>query len=304
MKTSSLPKPLLTAMTLAVMVGAAPCLHAQWSITTTDTANVITFDAYVPDVFGPSGTFSVTGSGFNPTPSAASPYDSNAWAAVAGASANLALPADGNSLSGSLGFGGTVAAGNVSRGVSPVAGNTAGLQVATDLSNLGTNTNRGLAFRPQGTGTDNATVWLKIQNNTGSTVTQWTIDYTGYYIDIGASATPVSFAYSSDNGATFSSNVSGLGFTTPGTNAVTTPTAADWTSVGIAATTLDVSVANGGYLILRWQMGQDILVNGNAGNRIAIDDISITAVAIPEPSSFAALAGLGILGFTGCRRRR
>jgi hypothetical protein len=35
---------------------------------------------------------------------------------------------------------------------------------------------------------------------------------------------------------------------------------------------------------------------------VGIDDVHITAV--PEPSAYAALAGLGVLGFAAYRRRR
>jgi len=37
---------------------------------------------------------------------------------------------------------------------------------------------------------------------------------------------------------------------------------------------------------------------------VAVDDISVTGTAIPEPSSFVALLGLGGLGFAVTRRRR
>jgi hypothetical protein len=44
----------------------------------------------------------------------------------------------------------------------------------------------------------------------------------------------------------------------------------------------------------------------NVSRALAIDDLvlSATATAIPEPSSFAALAGMGALGLVACRRRQ
>jgi hypothetical protein len=46
--------------------------------------------------------------------------------------------------------------------------------------------------------------------------------------------------------------------------------------------------------------------NASVSRALAIDDLvlSATATAIPEPSSFAALAGLGALGLVACLRRR
>lgn len=43
--------------------------------------------------------------------------------------------------------------------------------------------------------------------------------------------------------------------------------------------------------------------SATTGERVMIDNFSFTT-AIPEPSSFAALAGLGMLGFCATRRRR
>lgn len=261
---------------------------AQLVITSLDTAAVIGFNngpgGAISGVWGPAGA--PTGSQFAPTPSNLAPLDSDAWAARVGSTASYTLPTAGTATTTSVGFGGTTSAGAVNRGVNATAGFTSGLGLATSLGNVAGN--NGLAFNPSGTGTDNATVWLKIQNTTGQTVTSWNLSYTGYYINVGSYATPVVFAFSTDGGSSFSSNVSALGFTTPGTNTATTPTAADWTSVTGLSATLNASVANNAYLIVRWGLGQDIGVNLSPGNRIALDNISITAV--PEPTTWALLA--------------
>lgn len=280
---------------------AATSAFGQLVVGSLDTPAVIGFNAgpggAISGVWGPST--SPTGSGFVTSPVNLNPLDSDGWAARVGSAQNYTIPDAGTGTTGSVGFGGNATLGAIARGVNATAGFTSGLGLATSLNNVAGN--NGLAFNPSGTGTDNASVWLRIQNTTGQTVNSWTFSYTGYYIDIGSYSTPVVFAYSTDNGATFSSNVSALGFTTPGTNTVTSPTAADWTLVSGLSANLTASVANNSYLIVRWGLGQDISVNLQPGNRVAIDNISVTA--IPEPTTWALLA-VGGAAFVIFRRRR
>lgn len=289
------------ALFASVALATTAISHGQLVINSLDTPSVIEFNAgpggAISGVWGPST--SPTGSGFTTSPVNLNPLDSDGWAARVGASQNYTLPDAGTGSTASVGFGGNATLGAIARGVNATAGFTAGLGLATSLNNVAGN--NGLAFTPSGTGTDNATVWLKIQNTTGQTVSSWDISYLGYYINVGVYATPVVFAYSTDNGSTFSSNVSSLGFTTPGTGTVTTPTAADWTQVTGLSSTINATVANNDFLILRWGLGQDIGINLQPGNRIALDDISITAV--PEPSTWALLA-VGLTAVTVLRRRR
>jgi len=41
-----------------------------------------------------------------------------------------------------------------------------------------------------------------------------------------------------------------------------------------------------------------------AARQLYVDNVSLTTTAIPEPSAFAAIAGLGVLGLAASRRRR
>lgn len=260
-------------------------------------AKVISFSSNVTGVWSVGGG-NPTGSLAGPTPSGSIPYDSDAWALRAGTAQDLTLPPALSGNGSAVGFGGTSAAGAISRGVESTAGwGTSGLGVVTGVTS-GPNFGNAIGFRPQGGSTDNAAIFLRVQNTTGSTVTSWKLDYNLYYINIGV-ATSGAFAYSTDGGASFSSNVSALGFTTLGTNTVTTPTVSDWTLISLAETTISASVANNDYLILRWALGNDV-ASGNM-NRLAIDDISVTAV--PEPTTWALLAG-SLTTLVIFRRRR
>lgn len=271
----------------AIVVLFIPALSPAQLLVNDFTAKVITFDSTVSGVWSVGGG-TPTGSLAGPTPSGSIPLDTDAWALRAGATQDLTLPAALSGSGSAVGFGGTSAAGAISRGISNVAGwSTSGLGVVT-----GAGYSNALGFRPQGGSTDNATVFLRIQNTTGQTVNNWKIDYNPYFIDIGVS-TNVSFSFSIDGGSSFSSNISALGFTTAGTNTITTPVVGDWTGISLAETDISASVANNGYLILRWALGNDV-ASGNM-NRVAIDNISVTAVAVPEPSTYAMLFAGGTL---------
>lgn len=282
---------------LAVVAAFGTAASSQAQLIVNDyTAKVITFDATVSGVWVTGGT--PTGSVAQPAPTNSAPYDSDAWALRAGATQDLTLPTAGSGSGSAVGFGGTSTAGAISRGVSNVAGwGTSGLGVVTSVTS-GANFGNALGFKPAGGSTDNASVFLRIQNTTGSTVTSWKVDYNPYYIDIGV-ATNVSFAFSTDGGTVFSSNVAALGFSTPGLNTITTPAVTDWTAISLVESSLSATVANNDYLILRWALGNDV-ASGNL-NRLAIDNISIAAV--PEPGTWLLLAVAGTF-FMVTRRRR
>ena len=282
---------------LAVTAAFVTAASSQAQLIVGDyTAKVITFDAAVTGVWG--GGVTPTGSQAQPAPTNGVPYDSDAWAMRAGATQDLTLPAALTGSGSALGFGGTSAPGTISRGVSNVAGwGTSGLGVVTSVTS-GANFGNAIGFKPAGGSTDNAAVFLLVQNTTGSAVSSWKVDYNPYYIDIGV-ATNVSFSFSTDGGASFSSNVGALGFSSSGTNTIVTPVVTDWTAISLTETSLAASVANNNYLILRWALGNDV-ASGNM-NRLAIDNISVTAV--PEPATWALLAVVGTF-FMVFRRRK
>jgi hypothetical protein len=72
-------------------------------------------------------------------------------------------------------------------------------------------------------------------------------------------------------------------------------------SVSLSAIPVFQNIAAGTTITFRF-MGIDSAAS--SGRRHNFDNIALTASAIPEPSSIAALAGLGALGFVAARRRR
>lgn len=275
---------------------AAGVSQATLLIGSLDSATVIDFSTTIADTWYGGGTINNI-SGFQPTPTSSYRFDSDTWAAYAGSSNNVIRAADGAGASGYVGWGGTVTSGNIARGMNVTAGGTAGLMIASNAVS-----GYMMAFRPYGTGTDNSTIWLRIQNNTGNAVTSWTFDYDAFFIDIGTYNTAFTFAFSTDD-STYT-DVASLSGTTSDPGAVATPTVADWTAIALNAATVNATVADGGYLYLRLKLGGDIPVNLNYGDRIGIDNISITANSvIPEPATIGMI-GVGALAASAIRRYR
>jgi hypothetical protein len=152
---------------------------------------------------------------------------------------------------------------------------------------------------------------VRINNNTGLTLTDFTVTYNGEQWRNGGSgsANSLLFAYSLDatpanfftNTATFTS-VAALNFTSPVVSA--TGAAVDGNNAGrvngITATVSGISWAPGTDLWLRWSDVNNLL----ADDGIGIDDLTFSAIqVIPEPSGFA-LAGLGIASLLIFRRRK
>lgn len=282
-----------TLLVLTSIVAASLSCRAQLAITVLNNPAVINFDTSLAGVFSTTGTPS--GSITQPSPVNSAPFDSDAWALRAGTTPDLTLPTAGTGSGTFVGLGGTSAAGAISRGTSNVAGwGTSGLGVVVNVTS-GASFGNAFGFRPSGTGSDNATIFLRVQNNTGQTVNSWIVDYNPYFIDIGAQAVTGTFSYSTDGGLNFMSNVAALGFVTPGTGTVTTPVVGDWTGLSISETTIDANIADNGYLILRWAMTN----NGGVSdvNRVALDSITITAVPEPAVSGLLLLAGVLLIDF-------
>jgi hypothetical protein len=147
-------------------------------------------------------------------------------------------------------------------------------------------------------------------NNTGSTITWLTVSYTGEQWRIANTAAArddrLDFQYSLTatdliNGTW--TDVNSLDFvsrikTSAVAGALDGNAAAN--RLAISHTITDLSIAHGSTFWFRWN---DLNASG-ADDGLAVDDFSLQASSVPEPSSYAALAGAAFLGLALARRRR
>ncbi len=157
---------------------------------------------------------------------------------------------------------------------------------------------------------------LRLNNNTGVTLTDFTLTYDGEQWRNGGSGTAniLTFAYGIGATTTTWTNPVGSGFTSVAALNFTAPqvgttasaldgNAAANRTAGITATVSGISWDPGTDLWLRWGDVNDPPPLGDDG--LAIDNLSFFAIAIPvpEPSTYA-LMGLGSLVFLFRRRAK
>jgi len=132
------------------------------------------------------------------------------------------------------------------------------------------------------------------QNNTAYTITSLNISYDIERYRINTAAASVSMYYSTNGStwtsitgttSTFSTGASSYTFASPTTN-----------SKSIALTSLNIGVGSSVYL--RW----DFNTTGSSSQGLGLDNVSVSAV--PEPSTYAAIAGVLALGGVMWHRRR
>lgn len=153
-------------------------------------------------------------------------------------------------------------------------------------------------------GAGNGTLTLRIQNTTGGTVTDWSFFADAWYASTGTTAT-LTFAYSTDNVnfTTFDTRTSTA--TTSAFNGATTRLdTTQWSSQQKFGDSFSATVLDQEYLYISFTTHNNGVGAGGfqAGAHWILDNLAITA--IPEPSAFALLFGVGALGAVALRRRR
>jgi hypothetical protein len=263
---------------LLVMVGvdfAVPSeCRAALIVSAFNTPTVVNFDSTVSGVN--DGAF--TGAGFQSSTTAGQ-LNSDSWA-VSGWS-------DGN-----LAFGGT----QTTAGTDYTRGTTTGPVTTGGIYGYDVDSspavNRGLGIQPGGSDWAPGTVTLKVQNNTGQTVTSFDLSYVVYIRNDQDRGNSFNFSYSTDDSAYTS--VAGLNLTSAAASD------ANGLVINNESTTLSgFSVADGGFFYLRWS-GADI---GGSGSRdeFVLDDISIKAIPVPESPRTTLYFVLGLLAISGGR---
>lgn len=201
-----------------------------------------------------------TAAGFQAAP-AAGQLDSDGWAATGW-------------TDGALAFGGTqtTAATDYTRGATAVAVATSGFYSYTGAPHSAANP--ALLIQPGGTDWAPGTLTLRILNNTGSTITSYTISYDLFIQNDQARSNSLNFSYSTDN----------VTYTPVAALDYTSTAAADalgyvqvGTSPSKSTTVSSLSIANGSYFYVRWS-GADV---GGTGSRdeFGMDDIKVTGTS-------------------------
>jgi hypothetical protein len=153
---------------------------------------------------------------------------------------------------------------------------------------------------------------VQLANNTGSTISNFAVSYLGQqWQDNTGGVDTLTFQYSTDATSLTTGSwttVSALSFSSlqdsnTGSNFISlTPTGssvAPGTTVSSSITGL--SLANGSNIWFRWVDEN----NTGVDDALSIDNLSITPTlsSVPEPSAYAMLAGLAMLGAATLRRR-
>ncbi len=204
------------------------------------------------------------GAGFTPTPGA-DQLDSDDWS-VSGFSFST----------GTVAFGGTGTSSDFARGSSNGGETTGGIYAF----NTGGG-DVGLGVQPGGSDFTPGYFRLRIQNNTGSTLDEISIDYDIYVLNDQNRSNSFNFAYSGDD-ATYTP-VPALDFASPAASSGTA-----WNSTARSTTISGLSIAPGDFFYFEWS-GDDVSGSGSR-DEFALDNIVITATdpgGSPMPSTGA-----------------
>ncbi|MBK9540102.1 MAG: PKD domain-containing protein [Flavobacteriales bacterium] len=232
------------SLTFLAALALAGTSHAQLSVTSTGVPFLIDFDNTLSGV----NNGQIDGSGFVAA-AAAGDLDADAWATNGMSDGSKALGADATT-------------GDHARGISAGGVTTGGFYAFT--VSVG---NRALGVQPVGADWTPGLLTLKVDNNTGVTVSSVDLSYLVYYFNDQGWSNSWNFEWSLNN----------LTWTPVGALDLATPAAAGaavWTSNNRNTTINSLSLANGSSIYFRW--ASDDVSGSGSRDEIALDDISVT----------------------------
>ena len=243
--------PLAAPVTIAASGVSSSGFTANWNAVAGSTG-------YRVDVYSGGSTSTVfetgftgfTGTGFTPSPIAGQ-LDSDTW--IIRGMSDSAAPA----------FGATLTTADFNQGSSSGGVSTAGIYAFTVATG-----NTALGVQPTATDFTPGDIVLRIQNTTGSPISNLTVSYKIYVLNNDGRANSFNFSHSADD--TTYTGVADLDYTSQAA-ASATPT---WVAVTRSATLTGLSIANNSFYYLRWT-SDDVSGTGNR-DEFALDDVSVT----------------------------
>ncbi len=221
---------------------------SQLSLTAIGSAHIISFDANLTGVN--NGTYTSSSGGISSTPGSGQ-IDSDAWA-INGFSA------------GDIAFGGSSGSTDFRRGTSAGGVSTGGMY-AFDVDNTA-GVDRALGFQATPSDITSGGIRLKIQNNTGSSITSLDINYEVQEYSDKSNSMIIMFSHSYDN-VTYT-DVPSLDVETANSSGST-----NWTVTTKTITISNLNLKAGNFYYLRWNFQEDAT---GSRDEFALDDISIT----------------------------
>lgn len=154
-----------------------------------------------------------------------------------------------------------------------------------------------------GSAVGNFLATFQVTNNTGGTLNGFDLSYQGsQFLAREGGAIWVSFSTDGSNWTKIDALTYDAPVVSAGTNLNLSSTQIDASETDLSGSATGLAWADGTDLWVQWAFYRDV-PGGSSGNSpvLAIDNVSFTAV--PEPSTYAALAGLLALGLVYFRRR-
>jgi len=214
----------------------------------------------------------------------------------------------GTGPDGIVSFGASAGTGNYGRGINTGDGTNTTSGVYAFTLATSPSTDRALGVLPAAVNFNPGSFYINIQNQTGGVLTGFDLDYDVFVWDRADRSSSLDFSY-----AVASVTTTAVSGTDPRTLSYTSVPSADFDSplttsdgfsgqLSLTPRSLSVtglSVADGQSVVLRWTSA-DVGGSESARDAVGLDNISFTAVPIPEPSSLMLLSGAGLLAL---RRR-